>query len=45
MGPSDEDMNFAYTARNKQVSINSFWMDATEMTNNEYRQPRLPEEN
>src|SRR6478609_3450903 len=22
MGPSDEDINFAYTARNKQVSIN-----------------------
>ena len=38
LGPSDEDMNFAYTARNKQVSINSFWMDATEITNNEYRQ-------
>jgi hypothetical protein len=38
MGPSDEDMNFAYTTRNKQVSINSFWMDATEITNNEYRQ-------
>ena len=38
MGPSDEDMNCAYTARNKQVSINSFWMDATEITNNEYRQ-------
>jgi len=38
MGPSDEDINFAYTARNKQVSINGFWMDATEITNNEYRQ-------
>lgn len=38
MGPSDEDVNFAYTARNKQVSINGFWMDATEITNNEYRQ-------
>jgi gliding motility-associated lipoprotein GldK len=38
MGPSDEDMNFAYTARNKQVSINGFWMDATEITNAEYRQ-------
>ena len=38
MEPSDEDMNFSYTARNKQVSINSFWMDATEITNNEYRQ-------
>src|SRR5690606_33119857 len=38
MGPSDEDINFAYTARNKQVSINGFWMAATEITNNEYRQ-------
>ena len=38
MGPSDEDVNFNYTARNKQVSINGFWMDATEITNNEYRQ-------
>ncbi len=38
MGPSDEDMNYSYTARNKQVSISGFWMDATEITNNEYRQ-------
>lgn len=38
MGPSDEDINYAYTARNKQVSISGFWMDATEVTNNEYRQ-------
>ena len=38
MGPSDEDVNYTYTARNKQVSINGFWMDATEITNNEYRQ-------
>src|ERR1700754_964213 len=38
MGPSDEDMNYAFTARNKQVSISGFWMDATEITNNEYRQ-------
>jgi formylglycine-generating enzyme len=38
MGPSDEDVNYAYTARNKQVSIQGFWMDATEITNNEYRQ-------
>src|SRR6185295_8482708 len=38
MGPSDEDVNFAYTARNKQVSISGFWMDATEITNAEYRQ-------
>jgi formylglycine-generating enzyme len=38
MGPSDEDVNYAYTARNKAVSISGFWMDATEITNNEYRQ-------
>ena len=38
MGPSDEDVNYAFTARNKQVSISGFWMDATEITNNEYRQ-------
>jgi formylglycine-generating enzyme len=38
MGPSDEDINYAFTSRNKQVSISGFWMDATEITNNEYRQ-------
>lgn len=38
MGPSDEDVNYAFTARNKEVSIQGFWMDATEITNNEYRQ-------
>ena len=38
MGPSDEDVNFNFTARNKEVSISGFWMDATEITNNEYRQ-------
>ena len=38
MGPSDEDVSYSYTARNKQVSISGFWMDATEITNNEYRQ-------
>ena len=38
MGSSDEDMSYAFTSRNKQVSISGFWMDATEITNNEYRQ-------
>ena len=38
MGASDEDVSYAYTSRNKQVSISGFWMDATEITNNEYRQ-------
>lgn len=37
MGPSDEDVNYTYTARNKSVSISGFWMDATEITNNQYR--------
>jgi gliding motility-associated lipoprotein GldK len=37
MGPN-EDVNYSFTARNKQVSISGFWMDATEITNNEYRQ-------
>ncbi|MEI9934179.1 MAG: hypothetical protein WDM71_04870 [Ferruginibacter sp.] len=31
MGPSDEDVNYSYLARNKQVSISGFWMDATEI--------------
>ncbi len=38
MGPSDEDMNYSFTSRNQQTSISGFWMDATEITNNEYRQ-------
>jgi sulfatase modifying factor 1 len=38
MGPSDEDISYAFTARNKQISIMGFWMDATEITNDEYRQ-------
>jgi len=38
MGPSDEDVNYAFTSRNLQTSISGFWMDATEITNNEYRQ-------
>src|ERR1700753_2001567 len=25
MGPSDEDVNYSLTARNKQVSISGFW--------------------
>lgn len=36
MGPSDEDMNYSYTARNRQMSISGFWMDVTEITNREY---------
>lgn len=38
LGPSDEDINFNLSARNREISIMGFWMDATEITNNEYRQ-------
>src|SRR3954471_6980815 len=38
MGPSDEDVAYAFSARNRSVSISGFWMDATEITNNEFRQ-------
>jgi len=38
MGPSDQDVPFAMTAQTKTVSIDPFWMDYTEITNNEYRQ-------
>jgi len=38
MGPNDEDVAFALTAHSKTVSIDAFWMDQTEITNNEYRQ-------
>ena len=39
MGPSDEDCELSsFSSRNKEVSISGFWMDATEITNNKYRQ-------
>lgn len=38
MGPSDEDPAYAFSARSRAVSISGFWMDATEITNMEYRQ-------
>jgi formylglycine-generating enzyme len=38
MGPNDEDVAFAITAQAKTVSVDPFWMDITEITNNEYRQ-------
>lgn len=38
MGPSDQDLPAAQTAQTKVVSIQSFYMDQTEITNNEYRQ-------
>lgn len=38
MGPNDQDVAWALTSQTKTVSIRSFWMDETEITNNEYRQ-------
>lgn len=38
VGPNDNDMNNAQIARAKEVSIQGFYMDETEITNNEYRQ-------
>ena len=38
MGVSDQDMKNGNDAKNRQVQVFGFWMDATEVTNSEYRQ-------
>jgi formylglycine-generating enzyme len=38
MGQADEDIAATHINYNKQVTIGSFYMDDTEITNNEYRQ-------
>lgn len=38
MGPSDQDVPFSQTTQAKTVSVQAFYMDETEITNNEYRQ-------
>lgn len=38
MGQSDEDITYAQTAQNRQVTIAPFYMDDTEISNTEYRQ-------
>lgn len=38
IGNNDEDMTWAMSATAKTVSIQAFWMDETEITNDEYRQ-------
>ncbi|MFZ5940581.1 MAG: SUMF1/EgtB/PvdO family nonheme iron enzyme [Bacteroidota bacterium] len=38
MGPSDQDIAWSQNAMSRTVSIDAFWMDETEITNNEYRQ-------
>ncbi|MFN8205832.1 MAG: SUMF1/EgtB/PvdO family nonheme iron enzyme [Bacteroidales bacterium] len=38
MGRSDQDVAWAQTTMAKTVTVEPFWMDETEITNNEYRQ-------
>ena len=38
MGPNDQDVPYAHTSKAKTVSVQAFYMDQTEITNNEYRQ-------
>ncbi len=38
MGPGDQDVPYAHTSRSKTVSVQAFYIDDTEITNNEYRQ-------
>lgn len=38
MGPSDQDVPYAVVSQSRSVSIKAFYMDNTEITNNEYRQ-------
>jgi len=38
VGPQDEDITFSMNSQSKTISVDAFWMDETEITNNEYRQ-------
>ena len=38
VGPSDQDIANTFVQRPKEISIQGFYMDDTEITNNEYRQ-------
>jgi len=38
VGPSDEDVAWAMNSLSRPVTVDAFWMDETEITNNEYRQ-------
>ncbi|MBS1232186.1 MAG: gliding motility-associated lipoprotein, partial [Bacteroidetes bacterium] len=38
MGPSDQDALFTLNSLAKSVTVDAFWMDQTEITNNKYRQ-------
>jgi formylglycine-generating enzyme len=38
MGQNDQDVPYSQVAHNRQITISAFFMDETEITNNEYRQ-------
>ena len=38
MGPSDQDVTWTQNTMARTVAVDAFWMDETEITNNEYRQ-------
>ena len=38
MGENDQDVPFLHQTRAKTVSVQAFYIDQTEITNNEYRQ-------
>jgi gliding motility-associated lipoprotein GldK len=38
MGPSDQDVPYSLTAQTRTVSVQAFYIDQTEISNNEYRQ-------
>jgi formylglycine-generating enzyme required for sulfatase activity len=38
MGPSDQDALFAQNSLSKTVTVDAFWMDQMEISNNKYRQ-------
>jgi len=38
MGQNDQDVNYSQIAHNRQITMSAFYMDETEIENNEYRQ-------
>jgi sulfatase modifying factor 1 len=38
VGSQDEDITFSMNTQSKTISVDAFWMDETEITNNEYRE-------
>jgi formylglycine-generating enzyme required for sulfatase activity len=38
VGPSDQDVPFAQNNFSRTITVEAFWIDETEITNNEYRQ-------